>query len=159
MSSTASEEAPIALTGIAVSGDSDDSLSATISGIPSLWQVVDGSTTLSNGDTLAPADLGSLVATAPDLGGEAATLTLTVSTSEGTGTSAARTITVSATGVAVFFLMIRRPPRSTLFPSTTVFRSIAVSGDSDDSLSATISGIPSLWQVVDGSTTLSNGDT
>src|SRR2546426_253733 len=25
--------------------------------------------------------------------------------------------------VAVFFLMIRRPPRSTLFPSTTLFRS------------------------------------
>src|SRR3712207_9466544 len=30
-----------------------------------------------------------------------------------------------------FFLMIRRPPRSTLFPYTTLFRS-AVSGDSVD---------------------------
>src|SRR5438552_8614423 len=27
-----------------------------------------------------------------------------------------------------FFLMIRRPPRSTLFPYTTLFRSISVSG-------------------------------
>src|SRR3712207_9164557 len=30
------------------------------------------------------------------------------------------------THVAVFFLMIRRPPRSTLFPYTTLFRSRAV---------------------------------
>src|SRR5947207_4173209 len=28
-----------------------------------------------------------------------------------------------------FFLMIRRPPRSTLFPYTTLFRSRAVAGD------------------------------
>src|SRR3712207_8670691 len=28
--------------------------------------------------------------------------------------------------VCVFFLMIRRPPRSTLFPYTTLFRSVAV---------------------------------
>src|SRR5262245_64637217 len=28
-----------------------------------------------------------------------------------------------------FFLMIRRPPRSTLFPYTTLFRSDAVTGD------------------------------
>src|SRR3712207_8817857 len=27
-----------------------------------------------------------------------------------------------------FFLMIRRPPRSTLFPYTTLFRSIAIAG-------------------------------
>src|SRR2546423_3087745 len=27
-----------------------------------------------------------------------------------------------------FFLMIRRPPRSTLFPCTTLFRSVAVDG-------------------------------
>src|SRR3712207_8898645 len=33
----------------------------------------------------------------------------------------------------VFFLMIRRPPRSTLFPYTTLFRSVAVlnAGDGD----------------------------
>src|SRR2546422_10533856 len=30
-----------------------------------------------------------------------------------------------------FFLMIRRPPRSTLFPYTTLFRSLAALGDSD----------------------------
>src|SRR3989441_10986335 len=31
-----------------------------------------------------------------------------------------------------FFLMIRRPPRSTLFPYTTLFRSLAVPGGVDD---------------------------
>src|SRR4029434_764492 len=30
----------------------------------------------------------------------------------------------SVTSIAFFFLMIRRPPRSTLFPYTTLFRSI-----------------------------------
>src|SRR5258706_9314734 len=32
----------------------------------------------------------------------------------------------SAAIVAFFFLMIRRPPRSTLFPYTTLFRSLAL---------------------------------
>src|SRR3712207_8433839 len=31
-------------------------------------------------------------------------------------------------GVVFFFLMIRRPPRSTLFPYTTLFRSVAATG-------------------------------
>src|SRR2546429_5657153 len=30
-----------------------------------------------------------------------------------------------------FFLMIRRPPRSTLFPYTTLFRSVRITGDVD----------------------------
>src|SRR6201994_3515504 len=30
--------------------------------------------------------------------------------------------------LSLFFLMIRRPPRSTLFPYTTLFRSIAIAG-------------------------------
>src|SRR3712207_8916719 len=33
-----------------------------------------------------------------------------------------------------FFLMIRRPPRSTLFPYTTLFRSVAVLLGGDDAL-------------------------
>src|SRR3989441_6972602 len=33
---------------------------------------------------------------------------------------------------AVFFLMIRRPPRSTLFPYTTLFRSLAGVGEGMD---------------------------
>src|SRR2546427_7831356 len=33
--------------------------------------------------------------------------------------------------VSVFFLMIRRPPRSTLFPYTTLFRSRLGGGDAD----------------------------
>src|SRR2546423_4824427 len=62
--------------------------------------------------------------------------------------------------------MIRRPPRSTLFPYTTLFRSeeagitlsgLSATGDSDDTLSATLSGIPAGWTVRDGATALSNG--
>src|SRR5438034_3065728 len=30
--------------------------------------------------------------------------------------------------LSVFFLMIRRPPRSTLFPYTTLFRSLCITG-------------------------------
>src|SRR6201995_4409028 len=37
---------------------------------------------------------------------------------------------LSPPAVAVFFLMIRRPPRSTLFPYTTLFRSILDSASS-----------------------------
>src|SRR5438270_5797899 len=33
--------------------------------------------------------------------------------------------------VFFFFLMIRRPPRSTLFPYTTLFRSMSVGGNDD----------------------------
>src|ERR1035441_2849259 len=41
-------------------------------------------------------------------------------------TSSSRAMTLPAsTFVDFFFLMIRRPPRSTLFPYTTLFRSIA----------------------------------
>src|SRR6516164_4388795 len=36
--------------------------------------------------------------------------------------SLSRTITAIASGCMIFFLMIRRPPRSTLFPYTTLFR-------------------------------------
>src|SRR5579883_1549307 len=35
---------------------------------------------------------------------------------------------VSSIGVSFFFLMIRRPPRSTLFPYTTLFRSRGARG-------------------------------
>src|SRR5256885_4568991 len=36
--------------------------------------------------------------------------------------------------VSFFFLMIRRPPRSTLFPYTTLFRSIGVAWEPDGRL-------------------------
>src|SRR3712207_7907232 len=35
---------------------------------------------------------------------------------------------VSSIGYCFFFLMIRRPPRSTLFPYTTLFRSVRAQG-------------------------------
>src|SRR2546430_17684956 len=37
-------------------------------------------------------------------------------------------IAVMTTVLIFFFLMIRRPPRSTLFPYTTLFRSVIVEG-------------------------------
>src|SRR5260370_30355309 len=73
---------------------------ATLSGIPAGWTVRDGATALSNGAAFAASDLGSLVVTAPDQGGESALLTLTVSTAEGAGTGAVETLTVNANGVA-----------------------------------------------------------
>src|SRR2546430_11416076 len=42
-----------------------------------------------------------------------------------------------------FFLMIRRPPRSTLFPYTTLFRSARVSGERP--LSPGMSPAPAIW--------------
>src|SRR5258707_6219618 len=39
---------------------------------------------------------------------------------------------------AFFFLMIRRPPRSTLFPNTTLFRSISKSQPADGDTARTI---------------------
>src|SRR3954465_1276470 len=39
------------------------------------------------------------------------------------GRTAARYVPLRGREVCVFFLMIRRPPRSTLFPYTTLFRS------------------------------------
>src|SRR2546422_11465006 len=47
-----------------------------------------------------------------------------------------------------FFLMIRRPPRSTLFPYTTLFRSVAVAGRKPaDPLGANTSMVPA-WKLV-----------
>src|SRR3712207_8871929 len=40
----------------------------------------------------------------------------------------------------IFFLMIRRPPRSTLFPYTTLFRSIFSSGTMAQKFGTAISG-------------------
>src|SRR5205085_1510544 len=95
----------ITLGGIAVSGDGDDSFTAaTVSGIPTGWTLFDGSTALvaSSGVASLPAgDLGALRITAPDDGGETATLILTVSSQEGSGGPAAsgsETITVTANG-------------------------------------------------------------
>src|SRR3712207_1959046 len=39
-----------------------------------------------------------------------------------------------------FFLMIRRPPRSTLFPYTTLFRSFTLHGDANDYTGKGLSG-------------------
>src|SRR3989442_206056 len=61
----------------------------------------------------------------------------------GSATPCSATVSLTATGsaVAVFFLVIRRPPRSTLFPYTTLFRSTVV-GAFDYSLSALPSTLP-----------------
>src|SRR2546430_11299350 len=47
-----------------------------------------------------------------------------------------------------FFLMIRRPPRSTLFPYTTLFRSYLrsiIAGDSSQAGLADVAGSSPLW--------------
>src|SRR5439155_1663033 len=77
-----SEEGPIALSGLSATGDADDALSATLSGLPAYSTLFRAAVVLCNGAGFAAADLGLLVVTAPDLGGESALLTLTVSTSE-----------------------------------------------------------------------------
>src|SRR3712207_7661634 len=50
-----------------------------------------------------------------------------------------------------FFLMIRRPPRSTLFPYTTLFRSaVAFSPDGSHLLSASYDSTLKLWHASTG---------
>src|SRR2546427_5932567 len=49
-----------------------------------------------------------------------------------------------------FFLMIRRPPRSTLFPYTTLFRSEPLSGEAAAQLGLTIAGGLLVTDVVTG---------
>src|SRR5258706_10816052 len=46
----------------------------------------------------------------------------------------------SSRGLSFFFLMIRRPPRSTLFPYTTLFRSRAEVGRIVDQMDSHVSG-------------------
>src|SRR5687768_18075610 len=56
----------------------------------------------------------------------------------------------------VFFLMIRRPPRSTLFPYTTLFRSITAAvgvyfiGFASDNRVVTVSDVARVWDVASG---------
>ena len=158
-----SEEGPITLSGLSAAGDSDDTLSATISGVPAGWTVADPDRTLIVGTSggasgvVRVSDLGSLVVTAPDGGGESALLTLTVSTPEGGGTSAVEILTVTASAVA----------EAPVFGATNSFAGseagpitlsgLSATGDSDDTLSATLSGIPTLWTVKDGTTALTSG--
>src|SRR3712207_7510875 len=48
----------------------------------------------------------------------------------------------------VFFLMIRRPPRSTLFPYTTLFRSTTARPPSSACRSPALAAADSVWQRV-----------
>src|SRR5260221_318409 len=53
---------------------------------------------------------------------------------------------------SIFVLMIRRPPRSTLFPYTTLFRSTPATFSLDDDANATLSNTQVLSGLVDGQT-------
>src|SRR5882672_11474028 len=56
----------------------------------------------------------------------------------------------------LFFLMIRRPPRSTLFPYTTLFRS-GFDWSSKNTISSALSGsMPSMWPKRSDTTVLKN---
>ncbi len=158
---TGSEEGPITLSGLRVSGDPDDALRARISGVPAGWRVIDpGVTTIvgtSGGasGTVRAGDLGHLVVRAPDRGGESALLTLTVSNLEGAGTSAVEILTVSASAVAE--LPVFGPTKSWTGSEEgpITLSGLRVSHDPDDALRARISGVPAGWTVVDpGVTTI-----
>src|SRR5258708_1305726 len=120
-------------------------------------RVKDGATVLGNGQGFAAADLGLLVVTAPDQGGEAAVLTLTVSTAEGTGTSAVELLSVTASGVAELPLFGTTTVWSGSEEAGITLSGLSATGDADDTLSATLSGIPAGWTVKDGATLLGNG--
>src|SRR5256885_13267696 len=49
------------------------------------------------------------------------------------------------TALVFFFLMIRRPPRSTLFPYTTLFRSDSVHRESGIRHSSDDRAVPRIW--------------
>src|SRR3712207_7799739 len=49
-----------------------------------------------------------------------------------------------------FFLMIRRPPRSTLFPYTTLFRSVIIPGMLQRAGTVLAGGLRYAWAVVAG---------
>src|SRR5438874_11340138 len=57
--------------------------------------------------------------------------------------------------VFFFFLMIRRPPRSTLFPYTTLFRSLPALSQTNDS-GAKKSQLDGTWELVDRKSTRLN---
>src|SRR3712207_9079344 len=52
--------------------------------------------------------------------------------------------------ILFFFLMIRRPPRSTLFPYTTLFRSLGAQVDSVEADLATLEGVDRLCEAIGG---------
>src|SRR5207247_509319 len=136
---------------------SDDTLSATLSGIPAGWTVRDGAVVLANGARSEERRVGKVGVTAPALGGEREFLTLTVSTSEGAGTSAVETLTVHASGVAELPVFGAPAVGSVSEQLVTRLNTCAPPVDSDDTLSATLSGIPAGWTVRDGAVVLANG--
>src|SRR5260370_69292 len=151
------EEAGITLSGLRAAGDGDDTLSATLSGIPAGWTVKDGAVVLSNGAGFAASDLGSLVVTAPDQGGESAFLTDRKSVVEGERVDPGGRRSIKK----------KRNAEVSVFCITRVWRDreeecnwrreVCASDDGDDTLSATLSGIPAGWTVKDGAVVLSNG--
>src|SRR3989441_586600 len=93
------------VTAVLTSGQTQ-SVSFSISGLPS------GAT----------ASLFSPASCSPRLAGSATPCSATVSlTATGSAVAGSTVVTIPA----FFFLMIRRPPRSTLFPYTTLFRSLS----------------------------------
>src|SRR5204862_145687 len=125
---------------------------------PPAWPVVPCAALFRSGAGFAAADLGLLVVTAPDLGGESAFLTLTVSTSEGAGASAVETLTVHASGVAELPVFGATTVWSGSEEGPITLSGLSATGDSDDTLSATLSGIPAGWTVRDGAAALRNGE-
>src|SRR3989441_4559092 len=133
------------VTAVLTSGQAQ-SVSFSISGLPS-------------GVT---ASLFSPASCSPQLAGSATPCSATVSlTATGSAVAGSTVVTITASPLGlttkpVFFLMIRRPPRSSLFPYTTLFRSVTQGGvagvetvtavltsGQTQSVSFSISGLPS----------------
>src|SRR5260370_927654 len=93
------EEGGITLSGLSAAGDADDTLSATLSGIPAGWTVKDGATLLSNGQGFAEIGRASRRERAHISVGAVALKKKTVSNAEGAGTSARERLSGTVSGV------------------------------------------------------------
>src|SRR5438132_8595789 len=102
------------------------------------------------GADVCASDLGSLVVTAPDQGGESALLTLTVSTSEGAGTSAVELLSVTASGVAELPVFGATTAWSGSEEGPITLSGLKASSAPVDGLGTHLSGIPSAASDRDG---------
>src|SRR5438128_1804002 len=98
-----------------------------------------------------------MAVTAPDQGGERAPLTLTVRTAEGAGTRVVDLLRVTGSGVAELPVFGATTAWSGSEEGPITLSGLTATGDADDGLSATLSGIPAGWTVRAGAGGVANG--
>src|SRR5260221_14780269 len=122
-----------------------------VSGRPWGWMLYDGATGLSAGGGVASlprSDLGALRIAAPDgTAPTSASLTLTVSSSEGGLTTSGSEVLVVSLG-AVAEAPTFGATTSWSGGTSVTLSGLSATGDSDDTLSATITGLSSGWTLV-----------